>query len=297
MFFKKNRRPTYFLTGLSKERDYFVENISMLIEGGVPILDAVDNVRRGVKSRRMKKILYFFREDIESGSTVGEALEKTGLFAAHTISLIKLGEESGRLNENLKIAVEEQEKARSFRAKFYSAIMYPVFVFTLTIFLAIGIVWFILPRLSATFAQMNVELPSITRGLIKVGEFMTNYGAYFVPSLVIFLILFLFILFTFKKTKFLGQYILLNSPGVGRLLKEIEIARFGYLLGILLEAGIPIKKALESLFNATEMAPYKKFYKHLRDSIEDGNSIKKSMGSYKKTDKLLPPPVQQLMFA
>jgi type IV pilus assembly protein PilC len=292
----KNRR-VYFLFGLSKERDYFVENISMLIMGGVSILEAIDTILEGVRSRRMKKILGFFKEDIENGSTISQAFANTKLFPEHTISLIRLGEDSGKLNENLKIAVEEQEKTRSLKSKIYSAVMYPLFVFILTICLALGIVWFILPRLALTFSQLHVELPFITRVLIKLGNFMANYGQYFVPGLLVFFILMIFFFFSYPKTKFIGQYIVFHLPGVGKLIRELETARFGYLFGMLLEAGIPIQEALKSLLNSTDIAPYRKFYTHLKDSIEEGMSLYKSMTSYKKVNKLIPVPVQQIIYA
>jgi type II secretory pathway component PulF len=104
-----------------------------------------------------------------------------------------------------------------------------------------------------------------------------------------------YIVFIYKKTKFIGEYIIFAIPGVKMLLMEVEVARFGYLLGTLLEAGLPVTKAIDSLASATEVIRYKKFYLALRESIDMGNSFEKSFALYKNIDKIIPPPIQQLI--
>jgi type II secretory pathway component PulF len=299
---EKNRHhrrvaPGVLSFGLGKERDYFIENLSMLVSAGMPILSALDAVPKELRSHRMKKILLHIREDIDSGQTLWKALQKTKLFADHIVSLIRLGEESGKLIENLKVVAIEQEKGRVFRSKLRSAMMYPVFVFSLTIIIGFGIAWFILPKLSVVFAQLHVALPLITKILIRTGTFIGTYGRYVVPAAVVIMAALFFFVFLFSKTKHIGQFILFYSPGISGLLKEIEVARFGYLLGTLLEAGLPITHALDSLANATEISQYRRLYARLRDSVEDGNSLQKSFMKCNNTRRFIPAPIQQLVVA
>ena len=283
--------------GIGKERDYFIENLSMLVASGMPIVSGISVLEQGVRTKTMKRILRVFKEDIEGGSMLWKAFAKTGIFRDHTVSLVRIGEESGRLAENLKLIASQETKDRSFRSKIRSAMMYPVFVLTLTVVIGVAIAWFILPRLATVFDQLRIELPTLTRVLINTGTFLGEYGVYVVPAFFFFLGCVLFFTFSFSKTKFIGQAILFRIPGIKRLLQEVELARFGYILGTLLEAGLPVTRALDSLYNAAQFPNYKKFYAHLRDSIDDGNSFKKSFDLYKNTDKLVPPPIQQLIVA
>lgn len=71
------------------------------------------------------------------------------------------------------------------------------------------------------------------------------------------------------------------TPGIKTLLKETELARFGYLLGTLLSAGLPPNEALHSLSEATSLNRYKKLYLFLQEKISEGNSFKKSFSLYK----------------
>lgn len=287
----------YFTFGLGKERDYFVENLSMLISGGMPIIAALDSIAAEMRSRRMKNIIANIKLDIESGSPLWRTLGSSKLFPEHAVSLIRLGEESGKLTQNLKMVATEQEKDRALKSKLRSAMMYPIFVLSLTVIIGVGIAWFILPKLATVFSQLKITLPLITKILIGTGTFLGAHGQYVVPAGVVVMAMLFFFLFAFSKTKFIGQFILFFTPGVSGLIKEVELARFGYLLGTLLEAGLPITQALDSLASASEVSQYRKFYIHLRDSVGDGNSIAKSFASFKRANRLISMPIQQLIVA
>lgn len=283
--------------GLSKDTDYFIENLSMLVFSGMPVVDALKAITEEVHSGRMKIILNNISVEIENGSTIWKALQNSSLFKDHSISLIRLGEDSGKLTENLKVVAIEEQKDRMFKSKLKSAMMYPVFVLFVTAIVGIGIAWFILPKLATVFSQLKIKLPFITKMLINFGTFLGDYGQYVIPLIVILFVLVYLTFFSFKKTKVIGQFILFHIPGVKQLMKEIEVARFGYLFGTLLKAGVPITLALDSLASATEFETYRKFYTHIKVSVNDGNSIQKSFLSFKHSKKLISSPIQQLVVA
>ncbi|MEN9881422.1 MAG: hypothetical protein RLZZ308_605 [Candidatus Parcubacteria bacterium] len=281
--------------GLGKERDHFIENLSMLVASGMSIMSALTSIVKEVKTDRMKAILNRVLSDIESGSPIWKAFDRTRLFKGYTISLIRLGEESGKLSENLKVVALEEEKEREFKSKVKSALMYPVFVLSLTLFIGIGISWFILPKLAKIFEDLKLTLPFITKVLIGFGVFLSKYGIIVVPIALAIGAGIMYLVFSYPKTKFIGEAIVFSIPGIKTLMMEVEVARFGYLLGTLLEAGLPVTKAIDSLANATEVLRYKKFYIYLRDSIDMGNSFQKSFALYVKINKILPEAVQQLV--
>lgn len=282
---------------VGNERDFFIDNLAMLVSSGMDFFSALDSIEKTAKSRMMKKIIAFLKYEVSSGSNLWKALEKTNLFSGYVNALIRMGEESGRLEENLMAIAIQQQKERSFRSKIYSAMMYPAFVFFLTIFIGVGISWFILPRLSTVFSQLDIDLPLITKVLIGFGSFLKVYGYIAVPALLILTIIAFYFTFSFRRTKFIGQFLMLSFPKVRDLIKEVELARFGYNLGLLLEAGLPIIDALDSLCRGSEFYSYRKLYEHIKVNIDKGNSFEKSLLSYKKSEKLIPLPIQQMIFA
>lgn len=178
---KDSSRKKLSTFGLSKERDHFIENLSMLVLSGMAITEALRSVVKETKDVRMKAILTQVMEDIEAGSPIWKAFQETGLFRGYTISLIHLGEESGKLADNLKVIALQEEKDREFKSKVKSALMYPIFVLSLTGFIGIGISWFILPKLAKIFFDLKLKLPLITKVLIGFGEFLNRHGIIAVP--------------------------------------------------------------------------------------------------------------------
>lgn len=292
---KTNKKYPFQDVGIGKEKEYLIENLSMLVDSGMGILPALESIKVGMKTKRMKTITANIVENVGAGLPLWKAINQAGIFPSYMMSLIRVGEESGGLSENLKVIALQNLKERQFKSKIRSAMMYPLFVLFLTLFVGVGIAWFILPRLALVFSQLSLELPTVTRVLIIVGKFLQENGKIVVPIFFLFVILVLYILFFYRKTKFIGQTILFKVPGVNRLIQEVEIARFGYLLGSLFESGLPIVHTFESLEQATSFPIYRKFYAHVRVSIEEGNSFKKSFESYKSINRILPAPIQQMI--
>lgn len=278
-------------------REYLLENLSLLVSSGLPILVALDSIYAEVRSKEMKAIISRMKGEIEEGASLSTTLEHTRLFPEHVISLIRIGEESGRLIENLKVVRSQQEKERIFRGKIRSAMLYPVFVLSLTVIVGIGISWFILPKLAVVFSQLHIKLPALTKVLIAFGNFLGEWGFIVMPASLILASVLIYFLFFFAKTRWIGQGILYTTPGVRQLIREVELARFGYLLGTLLEAGLPIVRSLLAVEESTTLLRYRDLYRHLKQNIEDGNSFQKSFASFPKSKIFIPIPIQQLIVA
>ena len=283
--------------GLAEEKKYFVENLSMLLASGMSILAALKAIRVELKSVQMKRMVRGLEEDINSGANLSKALGSTNLFSPYVISLIEIGEQSGRLSENLEVINIQQQKENAIRSKVKSATLYPVFVLVFTFIVAVFLSWFVLPKLSNVFSSLNVELPWITRAIISTGNFVSANGLNFIPIVIVLLLVLLYFIFIFRKTKFIGEAFLFTVPVVKDFIRQVQLTRFGFILGSLLESGLPVNDALDSLISSTSNKKYKEFYIYLRKSIDDGNSFQKSFKEYPKMRKLIPMPIQQIIVA
>jgi type IV pilus assembly protein PilC len=263
----------------------------------VPIGDALDSLKITLRSKPMLKALDIMQTDIDAGYSLANALERSGLASGQTLALVRLGEESGHLVENLQLAALQEEKRHLLRAKVRSALIYPAFVLSLTVIVGLGVAWFLLPKLSLTFSQLQVHLPLISRMMIGLGVFLKAHGIVAVPIAAAVVCTILYIIFAAPKTKWIGKKMLFATPGIGRLLTEIEIAQFGYLLGTLLQASLPITQAVLLLEGASASPQYQRFYRYLAQSLDNGYNFKDSMRRYKGNRKVLPPAVQQMIIA
>jgi type IV pilus assembly protein PilC len=280
-----------------KEREYFTENLGLLLKSAVPVGEALDSLAATARTKRMRTVMDRMRMDIDAGSSLANSIEQSGLVSVQTMALIRLGEESGNLVKNFQLAAQQEEKRHAFHAKIRSALLYPGFVLTITLVVGLGVGWFLLPRLSDTFGQLQVQLPLVTRIMIGLGVFLKQHGIVAVPLGLAVGGIIGYFLFAAPKTKWIGQRLLFAVPGIGRLMREVEIAQFGYLLGTLLEAGLPITQSINLLAGASTTPQYQVFCRYLAASISDGYSVKDSLHRYKKSNKILPASVQQMIIA
>lgn len=280
-----------------KDREYLTANLALLLKAAVPVGEALRSLSETTKSQVFKDATAHMQRDIDDGLPLWQALDRAGVVSEQTLALVRLGEESGNLIGNLQVAVKEEAKQRVFRSKVRSALLYPTFVLGLTFVVGLGVAWFLLPRLSETFTQLHVQLPLISRVFLNVGLFLKHDGVWAVPGILVGLILLLYIVFAAPHTKRLGSALLFRLPGISRLLYEVEIARFGYLLGTLLDAGLSITQSLDLLVRSTTAHRYQELYRYLRKSLDDGISFRQALPKYPHAGKLLPSAVQQLVMA
>ena len=280
-----------------EEKEYLIDNLSMLLASGMNVTSSLDAIAKDLKSERLKKAVSQMEADIASGANISTALEKSGIVSDQIVALIRIGEETGKLAENLKVVVSMQKKERSFNSKIRSAVLYPTIVLSMAVVLGVGISWFILPRLALVFEQLDIKLPFITRVLINTGSFLGQYGVIVVPLILLGFGILGYFIFVSPAAKSVGQRLLFVVPGVKKLILEVEVSRMGYLLGTLLDVGTTIVIALTSLGKAASFYAYRDFYQFLRDRVEEGNSFQKSFDLYPNASRLIPTPVQQLMFS
>lgn len=283
--------------GLQKESSFVMQNLSVLVNAGIGILEALSSVRDESRSWRLKRALSVIIEDVESGTTLARALSRTPMVTPYTHALIELGEASGRLGENLKVAALQNEKEAQFRAHIRSALLYSVFVFTVALVIGVGIAWFVLPQVAGFFEEIDAPLPFLTRAIIATGVFLQVYGYFFVPLFLLTVFSLFYFLFSFPKTKFIGHRLLFHLPLLGRLIKETEVSRFGFITGTMLHAGVSLRDIFAILPSTTTFGNYRKLYIYMQQSLVEGHTFRHAFSTYKKTNALLPSPVRQMVAA
>ena len=280
---------------MNDDTDVFIENLSLLLGTGMDVLSAFAVLEKDVKSSTLKKKIQHMRGELAEGGQLWEVLRDSGVFPRYTIALVRIGEQTGRLSQNLAIIAKQRQKQQVFRSKLRSAMIYPVLVFCITVIAGIGIAWFILPRLANVFSQINADLPLITRWLMDAGEFVQANGLWFFPTVLVGLGAAVYVLFFFSRTKFIGQWMLFHVPGVRGVIVQVEVSRFGYLLGTLLETGTPVVESIESLKRATDFYAYRSFYAVFQANVEEGYSLSETFKEYAGADKLFPYTIQNMV--
>lgn len=285
------------LVGSSDERNLITENLSIMIGAGLAIPFALESIIKSLRNKTLIKILKGVVSDLDEGSSLYLALKKTTLLPPYALSLIEIGEQSGRLNQNLQAVAMQQQKEDALNSKLRSAMIYPVLVLSITVIVGLGVAWFILPRLSRIFLNLKLKLPLVTRVLISFADLLSHQGYWLVPFMIVVLFLFIYFIFYNRKTNRIGQSILFFVPVTRRLIVNSELSRMGFIMSSLLSAGIPIHNTVRLLEESSLVYRYKNFYHYLGEGFDVGNSFKTSFEKYPKIDNLIPPSIQQVIIS
>ncbi len=280
--------------GMGKQRMIFVQNMAMMLGAGLSVLDALRTLALETRNRAMKKIMGRIKESVESGVPLWKSMEQQYLFTPYEIALIHIGEDAGHLARNMDYLSIQQEKDNGLRSKVKIAMIYPTIVLTLMFIVVMGLGLFVLPNLVTVLISLNADLPLTTRIVIQITNIFNDHGVIMVPWIIAAFIGFL-LLGKYTKFRIVTQWLVFHTPGIGSLAHEATIARFGVILGGMLQAGVPLVESLKSLEEVTHTVSHKIFYKKLLDRILIGDSFSASFASIKGSKKLLPISVQQLI--
>lgn len=283
--------------GISRDTsEYIIESLSMLLLSGVTVGDAIQSISAEIPKKQTREIMAQMQRSIDEGVPFATALEQTGLFNPSVITLIEVGESTGKLPENLKVVAAQMHKNNSMNSKIKAAMLYPAFLVSLLFIVGTGIGVFLLPKLLTIITSLQVKVGLLTKVLILVGTLFGRYGLIFAASVVVTVIVTSVAIKKSAKVRATMEVLLFRIPGIKKLLFETEISRFGFVLGTLLEAGLPVVTALQSLAASMSTRRYAHFAEELRDRVDEGDSFSKIL-SEKQYRKLLPGTICQIVIS
>jgi type IV pilus assembly protein PilC len=280
--------------GLDKERIAFIDNLATMMDAGLPLLDALRVLQKEARKGPMRKILGRILVAVEMGSPLWRAMEGQYFFKQQQVAMIRVGEESGSLAENLQYLAEQEEKDRTLKGKVKTAMIYPTIVLVMLTVIVFGLGLFVLPQLVQVIISLGVPLPFVTRVIIGFTNVFTTHTQTILLSFLGGVITFI-LLTKYTPFKIVVEWCLYHIPGIGTLIIEATLSRFGVVMGGLLRAGVPITEALDSLAKATSLTRYQSFYERLLEQVQLGDAFATSFEKIKTTDKCFPVSMQQLI--
>lgn len=257
----------------TRELIMFSRQLSSMIGAGVPVLQAIQSLARQSNKANFRSLLEEIAYDVESGQPFSQSLTKhPDIFSPFFLGVVRTGEASGRLSEVLASISDHLEQDYSFIRKVRAALMYPVFVLIVAIFLSIIMLMFIMPQLADLFADANIPLPLPTRILL----FFTTFTQRFWYLLVIAVVIGAFILRSYLKTpegRFTISSFILRIPGINTLFQKIYLARLTSLLHTLFLSSVPVIQALSLARSAVSNQVYQRILNRTIKSVRDGSTI------------------------
>lgn len=260
----------------------FTRQLSILQNAGLPILRSLRILEHQSKGGRLKNSLMDVCEDIESGSTLSEAMAKSPkAFDRLYVNMIKAGEAGGALEAILQRLADFMERAEALKRKVKGAMIYPVVVIMVAVLILTFIMIKIVPTFKDIFTDFGTELPAATQLLISVSNATAAYW-YVIPLFPLSVWLLVKLVRKFKAGRMGWDMFSLNWPVFGMLIEKNSMARTTRTLGTLVASGVPILEALTITRETCGNAMFQRLYGKVAESIREGDTIAKPMKDYSK---------------
>ncbi len=270
-----------------KEVVILSRQMSTLFEAQVSALKAftllADNVDNKLLSKKLNQVV----TDLQSGSSISNALSKhKDVFSDFYVNMVRAGEESGKLTQVFSFLAEYLDRQYALTSKTKHALVYPAFVIG-TFFIVMTLMFtVVVPRLSAIISESGQVIPWYTKIVMSISAFLINYGIFFLIGLVIFFGYMIHLTRT-KKGKELLDDVKLSIPVAGNLFRKLYLARISDNMNTMLSSGIPIVRAIEITANVVGNKKYQAVMLSSMEDVKSGKSFSQSLASHEEIPKLM----------
>ena len=287
-----DRLSSYF--GRVKRRDMviFTRQLATLLEARLPLNTALKTLYEQTHQPTLKEAAFRITEDIDSGLSFSQALERQGgIFSEFFVNMVRAAEVTGNLNEIMGFMADYIEKEADLISKARSAMIYPGIVIGLFIMVAIIMVTVVFPQLKPVFEQSSVQLPILTRILIGSGGFVSKWW----PALLLGLtVIFIAAVdyFRSEEGRAFWDDLKIRAPIIKRVYTPIMVARFSHAGAILLRGGVPLAQAMEIVSHTIDNVLYQELFREIAEEVREGTPLSNAVSRH---PIYFPPLVSQML--
>lgn len=267
----------------SKKKEQFYVELGVLLQSGIRLKDALSLMSESQKKKKDADLFFSMSEDIVQGKDFSAILRDDKNFTDYEQYSIGIGEQTGTLQKVTTSLAEFYSRKNEQRRNMISALTYPAIVLTTAVLAVTFMLQFVVPMFKDVFAQNNVELPAITRGVIAVSEGMGAYGwVLFLMSILVFVLGKLY-----SKKKWYRSWrdrLVLKLPLIGGFTKTAQIARFTQAVSLLVSAKVSIPESLKLAREMIDFIPLENVLVKAESDLLRGLSLSESFKNTKFFD-------------
>jgi type IV pilus assembly protein PilC len=269
----------------------FTRQFSVMIDAGLPLVQALDILGSQSDNPSFKKVLLQVKSRVEAGSTFADALaEHPKVFDQLFVQLTRAGEIGGILDTILQRLGAYIEKNEKLARRVKGAMVYPAIVLTVAVGVTVVLLAFVTPTFEKMFKDFGGAMPAPTQFLIDLSHGLRDNWYWFI-SVPVALVMAFKAFVANPKGRALWDAFVLKMPLFGPLIRKIAVARFTRTLGTMISSGVPILDALEIVAKSAGNKTIEKAVLFTRAKISEG----KNMAAPLADTKVFPPMVVQMI--
>jgi type IV pilus assembly protein PilC len=262
----------------SEDIALFARQLATMLQAGIPMVQCFDIIGNGHDKPAMQKLVLAVKGDVESGTSLHEALAKHPLYFDDLfVNLVEAGEHAGALETLLDKVATYKEKTEALKKKIKKALFYPAAVVAVAIIVTLVLLIFVIPQFESLFKGFGADLPAFTQMVISLSRFVQSQGWW----MAILIGAGGYAFFYFKKRsrpmRRALDRMMLKAPVIGPILVKAAIARYARTLSTMFAAGVPLVEALTSVAGATGNIVYEEATLKIRDEVSTGQRLQRCM--------------------
>jgi general secretion pathway protein F len=269
----------------TSELALITRQLATLVESGLPLEESLIAVAEQCEKNRIKSMIMGVRTKVTEGYGLAESMgEYPKIFNRLYRAMVAAGEKSGHLDKVLNRLADYTEKRQQMRSQLIQALVYPIIMTVVAIGVIAILLTAVVPKIIGQFEHMGENLPGTTQFLIASSEFLQNYGLVIVIAIAALALLFSQLL---KKPAFEMTFHrrLLRVPGVGKVVRGVNTARFARTLSILTASAVPLLESMKISGQVLDNLHIKQQVSAATDKVREGASLRVSL----EQTKLFPP--------
>ncbi len=254
-----------------------LNNMSVMLRSGVSLITSLEKTVDTARSPRVANDIKNIIANLKGGASFSEVAEKNShIFPESALYLIRIGEETGRMDEMLKKASEHLKKIQGIMNDTKQALIYPAFAF-----LAIAgsvLFWFyvVVPNIVEIFQEMNVDLPDITVFLINISGFLQEYFIFMITSIVLIVSGVIISRLKSRLFRLVTDAMMLKIPVVGTIISISNMAYVSEYLSLLMASGINLLKSVAILKDSMKNEVFRTKLEIIGQNLKRDSSIANS---------------------
>ncbi|MBM2820732.1 MAG: type secretory pathway, component PulF [Candidatus Berkelbacteria bacterium] len=274
-----------------KDRIIFTQQLAMMIKAGLPLMDAFGALQEQTENSNFAQIISEVSADVKGGKPMSESLEKyPKVFSKLYVAMVRSGEKSGKLDENLERLSDQLQKDYELISKIKAALTYPVVVIVALFAIVIVMLIFVVPQMKAIFSDIGAELPIITKIVLGTSDVILKYWYIFI-AIILVIVIGLRLWTRTDSGKMSWDKFKLRIPLIGPLIKKIYMARFNRTMGSLVASGLPMLDIIDTVGEVVNNQVYQDAFKRIGKDIENGIQLSESL----KKQHIFPPMIYHLV--
>jgi len=282
-FFERKPKP--------RDMAVFCRQFVSILSAGVNILATLEMLGEQTENKCLSRVIWETRTEVEKGESLAGAMRlNRNIFTDIFVTMVEAGEASGSLEISFTRMAEQFEKEAALRANMKKATIYPAALAIVAVAVVSLLLVIVIPSFEDMFADLDTELPALTRAVLAASNFMLSYG-FIVAIALAFIIIFIVNAAKSKAGKrFLGR-VVIKLPLFGNLTVKTSCARMSRTLSTLIAAGIPMIDAIDITAATMTNVHFKNALLAAKEEVAMGNNLSEPI----QRSALFPPLVHHML--